>query len=224
MRKKTADKLLKKVVEDYDSIAESFDKTRQNSWSIFDLILPYIKDNDFVIDLGCGNGRVFGFLSTKKKIKYLGVEKSKNLLKKANENFKAQFIEGDMLKVPVENNLADVVIQSASLHHIPSRKLRNQAILEAKRILKNNGIFIISVWNLFQPKYKKYIYKAYLRSFLSLGKYDLRDTFIPWNNTVKRYYYAFKPKELKSMLEKNGFQILLENIGDNILFICKKTQ
>ena len=61
MRKKIAEKLRKKVVEDYDNIAGEFDSTRKNEWEEFELILPYIENNDYVVDLGCGNGRILSF-------------------------------------------------------------------------------------------------------------------------------------------------------------------
>ena len=31
---------------------------------------------------------------------------------------------------------------------------------------------------------------------------------IPWNNKLNRYYYAFKPAELKSLIQKSGFPII----------------
>jgi hypothetical protein len=90
------------------------------------------------------------------------------------------------------------------------------------RILKEKGTLIITVWNLFQPKYKKYIWKSRLRHILSFGKYDSRDTFIPWGKTgVNRYYYAFKPKEFIKLVD-NKFEIIKEIKGNNLIYICRK--
>jgi len=225
MRKKTAKKLLKKVVKDYDNIAKEFNTSRKYSWREFESFLPHIKTDDYIADLGCGNGRFLQFLKDKKiKIKYIGIDNSKNLLKAAKKSHgKTQFIHGDLINLPLENSHLDTIASIASFHHIPSKELRNKAAGEMYRILKPNGILLITVWNLFQPKYKKYIWQSRIKSLFSFGKYDLRDTLIPWGKEgVKRYYYAFTAKEIKSLLEKNGFKILEEKKGNNFTLICQK--
>ncbi len=225
MNKKTAKKLLKKVVEDYNSISDDFNTTRQYDWKEFESFLPHIKNNQKIADLGCGNGRFYKYINNKRDISYLGIDNSKGLLEKARKAHKAEFIEGDLLSIPLANENIDIAIAIASFHHIPSKELRVKSLKEIKRILKKDGKFILTVWNLFQPRYKKYIWQAVLRSILSLGKYDMRDTFIPWAKTgVKRYYYAFKAKELRKLLEENGFEILEEKIRRNITIICRKKQ
>lgn len=223
MNRKTAKKILQKVKKDYNKIASEFDQTRKRDWEEFEKLLPYLKDNQKMVDLGCGNGRFFRFLKKHKKIKYTGIDISENLLKEAKKAFpKAKFISGDLLDIPIKEKV-DTVVSIASLHHIPSKKLRQKAVKEMGGILKKDGILMIMVWNLFQPKYKKYIWKARIKSLLSLGKYDMRDTFIPWGKTgVDRYYYAFESEELKNLLIRNGFEVLEEKTGNNLSFICKK--
>ena len=56
-----------------------------------------------------------------------------------------------------------------------------------KRILKDKGILIISVWNLWQKKYWKELLLGFLRSIITLGTYDNNDTFIAWGKKEKRY-------------------------------------
>ena len=111
----------------------------------------------------------------------------------------------------------------ASIHHIPSQELQGKAIQEIHRILKPTGIAIITVWNLHQPKYKKYIWYSWIKWLLSLGAYDINDVFIPWGNSgINRYYHAFTKTELEKLIKKNGFEIIKYEITDNIIFICKK--
>lgn len=231
MKGKTAQKILTKVKKDYEDISEDFNITRKSDWKEFHLFLDYIKDGSYLADLGCGNGRFYSFIHKHRKIKYVGVDNSPKLLKYAEEQLKntksltePKFLLGDLLNVPLKAAEIDVTVSIASLHHIPSREFRQEAIKEMFRILKKNGILIISVWNLFQPKYKKYIWKSRLQHILSFGKYDCRDTLIPWGKSgVKRYYYAFTPNELRKLLEENGFEIISEHITNNFVFICKKS-
>jgi ubiquinone/menaquinone biosynthesis C-methylase UbiE len=102
------------------------------------------------------------------------------------------FLEGDMTKIPLEDDFCDVVCAIASFHHVPSDRLRLVALKEMIRIMKSDGVLVLSVWNLFQAKYKKYVIWSYLKWLISFGKFDLRDTFIPWGNSgIRRYYHAF---------------------------------
>ncbi len=222
MRETTAISLLKKVVKDYTEISEEFDKTRKNKWEEFDKFLKYIKDNNVVADVGCGNGRFYQFLKKHRKTKYIGIDNNKKLLEKTKKEKNAKFIKGDLLKIPLKKESVNTVLEIASLHHIPSAKLREKAIKEVSRVLKKNGIFIVSVWNLFQPKYIKYLKKAFIRAIITLGKYESRDTFIPWGKKTERYYYAFKEDELQKLLKKNEFEILEKEKNNNIVFICRK--
>ncbi len=215
MNETVAKKLLKKVVDDYDSIADSFDKTRKNQWREFEIFLPYIKNNANFADIGCGNGRFLKFLEKHKRVNYIGIDNSSNLLDKAKkENPEASFILGDMLEIPLNDNSQDVIGSIAAFHHLPSKELRKTAISEFSRILKENGILLITVWNLFQKKYEKFIGKN--------PDYGDQDSFIPWGKSgIDRYYYAFKLNELKKILE-DKFEMIQYHRGNNFVLICRK--
>lgn len=225
MREKTAKKLLKKVVEDYDNISEEFSQTRENLvWKDFDELVPYLKDGIRLVDLGCGNGRLYKFIQTKNKnVNYLGIDNNENLLKNAKLKDPDKFILGDLTAIPLDTMTVNLVAAIASFHHLPSKKLRKKSLEEIHKILRDDGILVMTVWNLFREKYKKHIWKGYLRWIYTLGKYDKRDTFVPWSDSgIKRYYYAFKTEELRKLLEECGFEIIKQRTDENILFICKK--
>lgn len=227
MKDKIAKELMTKVIKDYDKIAEEFDNTRNHSWKEFEIFLKYIENDDKIADLGCGNGRLFEFLKKNRQIQYIGVDNSKNLLKLAKKKYKnntnAKFLEGDLINTNLETDSIDTITAIASFHHLPGKDTRKKSLQEMHRILKDKGILIISVWNLFQDKYKKYVWKARLKHIVSLGKYDWRDTMIPWGKTdVHRYYYAFKVKELQQLLETHGFKVLETIIDNNFVFICQR--
>lgn len=227
MKEKIAKQLLSKIIKDYDRIAEEFDNTRNHSWKEFEIFLKYIENNQKIADLGCGNGRLFEFLKKNRQIDYVGVDNSKNLLELAKKKFhndsNAKFLEGDLINTKLKTDSIDVITAIASFHHLPGKNARKESLKEMHRILKDKGILIISVWNLFQDKYKKYVWKARLKHIVSLGKYDWRDTLIPWGKTgIDRYYYAFKIKELHQLLETHGFKVLEIAIDNNFVFICQK--
>jgi tRNA (uracil-5-)-methyltransferase TRM9 len=222
MRENTAKAILENVKKTYSDIANDFSKSRNNKWNEFDSFLEFIENKDNVADIGCGNGRFYKFLREKRDSKYVGIDNNKELLKEARHLNKADFIEGDILKIPLEERSQDVTVCIAALHHIPSKKLRNQAIEELARITKPKGHLLLSVWNLLeQEKYKKYVVKAFVKWLYTMGKFEKRGLFIPWQKERDRYYYAFKESELEKMLDKD-FKIIKKTKGNNIVLICEK--
>lgn len=234
MNKNTAKKLLKKVREDYTQIASEFSQTRQRPWKDFSLFKPYINPGDKIADIGCGNGRLYSFLSKIPNISYTGIDNNETLIKFAQKNYSStHFLVADLLNLP-RGVKYDILFSIASLHHIPSQELRNKSVREMNQILKKDGTAIITVWNLFQKRYRKHIFKSLFNFIVQLGRCDWNDTFIPWGKgEVNRYYHAFTPRELKKLFSANGFiveKILYTKKGHivpflkshNICLICKK--
>jgi tRNA (uracil-5-)-methyltransferase TRM9 len=218
VKESTAKKLLTDVTESYNLIANEFSDTRAYSWEEFDFFKPYLFENAEILDLGCGNGRLINFLDhffLGNHYRYLGIDNSENLLDKAHQQFPDKvFIPGDQLNIPVESHQVDVLFDIAAFHHLPSRDLRIQALMEMKRVLKPRGVLIISVWNLWQKKYWKAILSGFFRSFLSFWDLSFNDLFIPWKSSrngaimTKRYYHNFLPFEIKALVKKSGFRII----------------
>jgi len=231
MKEKTAKELLKKVEKDYGQIAEDFDKTRKWLWPEFDFFKKYTKPNQTILDFGCGNGRLYELFED---INYIGIDNNKNFIKIAQKNYpSAKFVFGNLIELP-STYQADLIFSIATFHHIPSVKLRKKSIQVLNQNLKQDGVLILTVWNLFQKKYFKYVLMAILRFIYTFGKYDWNDTFIPWGKSgIKRYYHAFTPNELKRLFKKSHFEIIdmfytkKGNkvpflLSHNICLICRK--
>ena len=222
MKESTAKQLLKKVENDYDLIAEEFSDTRKWLWPEFDNFKKYLKDRQTILDLGCGNGRLYELLKDLKDLKYIGIDNNKKFVQLAKEKFKnINFLYGNALSIPYPGKV-DILFNIASFHHIPSKLLRIKCVQEMKKILKPNSVLILTVWNLFQPRYFTYVLKSLFNYFIQLGKYDWNDTFIPWGDKkVKRYYHAFTKRELKKLFVKNGFEILEFTSNHHHCLVCK---
>jgi len=97
----------------------------------------------------------------KKDIDYIGIDSSEKLIKLAKKNFpeqKDKFQVGDILNLSLDDNTFNTVFSIAVLHHIPGKELQIESLKEIKRVLKKDGILIITVWNLWdQEKYSHYI-------------------------------------------------------------------
>ncbi len=213
MREKKAKKLLQEVQKTYNAIAEEFSKTRQFIGKEFEFFKPLLRENQSIVDLGCGNGRLLIFL--KKNLKtfhYTGVDNSENLLTEAKklypETSDIQFIESDMLTIPLSDLETDLIFSLRAFHHLPTEKLQLQALHEMKRILKKNGLLILTVWNLWQKDYAQELGKAFIHTIMTFGRSSFRDIYIGWNTKHKRYYHAFTEGKLKKLVHKAGFELL----------------
>ena len=82
MKKDLVEILLKKVSDEYDYLADNFSHTRQRQWDDTQKLAGYVKDNDRILDWGCGNGRLYQ-LFVDKNISYLGIDNCRGLIQKA---------------------------------------------------------------------------------------------------------------------------------------------
>lgn len=225
MNKKKAQELLYHIKKTYNEIAEEFSASRQYIGRDFEIFKKYLRNGQRIVDLGCGNGRLISFLEKNlEKFEYLGIDNSGAILKEALKNHPGyQFINGDQLKLPLLDNSVDIFFNIRAFHHIPSKRLRLLALKEIHRTLKDNGLLILTVWNLWQKKQTKHLIFAMIRYIFSLGSYHYKDTFIPWGKQKqRRYYHAFTKNELKKLFYEAGFTIVELNKDRDIGVVAKK--
>jgi SAM-dependent methyltransferase len=108
-----------------------------------------IKKGDTVIDLGSGAGNdcFVARAEAGETGKIIGIDFTPEMIEKARENVKRrgytniEFIQGDIENMPLESNLADVIVSNCVLNLVPNKKA---AFNEIYRVLKPNGHFSIS--------------------------------------------------------------------------------
>ena len=209
MRKKTSDQIRHGVVDSYGAIAGEFDQTRVRQWPEFEGFSTYVLSGDKILDLGCGNGRLFEILKPK-KIDYLGVDNNSALIDKAKSRFPdAEFQLGDMVDLELPDRCFDVVFSVAVFHHIPGPALRTKSIRQIRRVLKDRGILILTAWNLFQWRFAWAWALSLLSFIVHFGfKCSWNDLWVSWGNfPLKRYYHAFLPNELLRYFPKDEWVI-----------------
>lgn len=184
---------------DYNSIADKYSRVREKDWPEFNFLFDkYLLPNDKVLDLGCGNGRFYQSFKNK-EVDYLGIDVSSKLIEITKNNHP----EGKFEVSSVDSILSDSfdkVYSIAVLHHIPSHEFRLNFLKEIKRVLKDNGSLILTVWNL-KDKIKK-------RSFLDWFRLDKGDVFLPWYGSRDTYFHCFNLEELIQLLKEVGFEII----------------
>lgn len=239
MNETDAKMLLEKTKRDYDLIADGFSATRERPLEQFGFLFGrYLKKGDKVLDLGCGNGRYVPFF-LEKSAKYVGQDFSKELIGIAKGKFpKEQFIVGEATMLPYPDRDFDRVFCLAVLHHIPSRRMRKKVFCEAARVLKKEGVFVATVWDLRPLKilssrnWKRMAgyFKSQVSVAVGRSKLDFGDFFIPWRGSLMRYLHAFSLGELKDLARAAELEIIEAGItGErsregNLYIVAKKTQ
>jgi arsenite methyltransferase len=108
-----------------------------------------IKKGDVVIDLGsgAGNDAFIARHETGDAGKVIGIDFTPAMIDKARKNAEArgfnnvEFRQGDIEKMPVTSNAADVIVSNCVLNLVPDK---NAVIQEIYRVLKPGGHFSIS--------------------------------------------------------------------------------
>ncbi len=108
-----------------------------------------IKEGDTVIDLGSGAGND-AFIARSivgEKGKVIGIDFTEKMIDKARSNANklgfnnVEFRYGDIERMPVTANIADVIVSNCVLNLVPNKK---QAFAEMFRVLKPGGHFSVS--------------------------------------------------------------------------------
>jgi len=220
MKDRNTEKILSELEQGYDLIADKFSGTRVFMWRDLEFIKDYTKPDYKILDFGCGNGRLAGFLNDNHK-EFVGVDISQKLINIAKQRYsseKTKFIKVDPLstKLPFENNYFNTIFSIAVFHHFPSKKYAQKIAKELHRVLKPGGKIIVTVWNLWQKQYLKYHQKS------NKNWIEANIPFKSGEKVFNRYHHPFRMGELKSLFCEAGFKTLKTKEGWNLLYIGKK--
>lgn len=203
--------IIQKTKEDYNRIARSFSATRRYVWPELEQFKNLIKNEQKILDWGCGNGHLLQLFSGK-NVTYYGLDQSPELIKIARELWSDQINQGQakfyctahrQKKFPA--NYFDLVFLVASFHHLPDDEIRLKLLREIYLAMKIGAKLIMTVWNLQSPWAKSQLAKDW-------QKIGDNDYLIPWKDQqpkilAMRYYHHFSKQELSSLLAAAGFKI-----------------
>ena len=199
----------------WDAIAEQWHHFRQGKVeTVYGFLGKYCDKKGKILEIGCGNARnLIPF--AKLNFECYGVDFSKKMLENADKyarknNVNIRLLKSDMTSLSFEDDYFDYVLYVSSLHHLDNEEKRLKALKEAYRVLKKNGLMLLSVWNKLQFRF---IFRS-------------KDLDISWRFKDKkydRYYHLFDYFELRKLVKIANFSILEYNIfGGNLVFVLKK--
>ncbi len=164
---------------------------------VYDWCGKFISKDSLCLDLGCGDGYGTKMLALSAR-EVIGIDKNKNVINNASDkyggdNCSFKYYNGKI--IPFPSNTFDIVFSFHVIEHV-----RNDLnfISESYRVLKNNGIFILTTPN------------KILR---------LPNNIAPWNVFHIREY---EPRELKILLEKKFKEV--EILGISAVSDVKKIE
>jgi len=234
---------LNNLMSAYSTISEYYTRTKRKPWKdfkeylhkIFNLIdLSRIQ---LICDIGGGNGRNLILFQEFKK-QFILCDLSFKLLEKSvlSPNSANHLVNLEMTSLPFREKSYDLVLLIAAVHHLDNRVDVISTFTEIKKILDENGFFILSVWY----KWKK---DTRLKMIFDLAVFPIKklfnanwrfgDYYLPWKNSegkviAKRYYHLFSRRELIKLIKKAGFKIVDISIlggksgSDNIFVLLQK--
>ncbi len=213
------DQLLAINREFYGRFGNQFSATRQRLQPGVKKILNSIKQDESVLDLGCGNGYFLHEVSRRgHKQTLLGADFSLPLLRDAEsqpEGFSARFMEIDITKLSVIGNqllITDswsLITAFALLHHIPSHEIRLDILRAVQKLLKPNGKFILSNWQFLNSEKLKARIQPWAKVGLSNSDVDEGDYLLDWRSGGEglRYVHHFSVRELLALAGQAGMRV-----------------
>lgn len=196
------------AVEFYDTEAASYDRSRYENKSglrmdrfhklVLDKILAAeCSQKDNVLELGCGTGRLLPFMA-KRAESLTGIDVSSGMLDVARRRNKdcglnnVRLIPGNAADMPFPDNHFDMVYSVLVINLIKDYK---RVFCEVRRIIKNGGVFLLSVPN---------IASIYFPAGFIVNR---RGKAFGKNSSGYRYSHWFSIREIKSALAEADFKV-----------------
>ena len=195
-----------------------YKKYTTNKYSFADWLFDKykFKENISILELGCGNGSHWENRIDKlpKGCKLILSDFSDGMLDLVKEKYSqydnVSFEKIDIQSIPFEDNSFDMIIANHMLFHVPDL---NKALLEVKRVLKNNGLFIKVVPNIYylrelresinMPLYSNAdaVEHNLITKFNIIDKYSLKYN-LPI--TKEEYVFLFNMTPIKNKINYHG--------------------
>ena len=197
------------VKDVYELISKHFSNTRAFTWSWISDFVNSLEKNSLILDIGCGNGRNMEF----NNYNFIGIDNCDGFLNICREK-KLNVLNANMTNIPLLSNIFDAIICIASFHHLSTNLSRLNSLLEMKRLLKNNGKILLSIWSINQPLKTKKVFKKYGDTIVTYNKFG---------TIYERYYYIFKIEEIKKLFIQCGLLLIKHDYDcGNEIFILSK--
>jgi len=186
-----------------------------------------------ILDLGCGNGRFYGFLlnNLQRPFQYVGLDTNQFLIDKAKERYNypnAKFILENIGNIDhLFDYKFDLIVLFGVMHHIPGEQTRIKMLVKARNLLASSGYLVFTTWKFLDiPRISKDIVnpntpigaQIYQELGLSENELALNDYILDWQRgiTAYRYCHYYTSEEVQELTKRAGLRIVDTYEADGI--------
>jgi tRNA (uracil-5-)-methyltransferase TRM9 len=201
----------------YNTVADDFDSTRQQAWSGWETLLPYLKTPLSVLDVGCGNGRFGLFLAQHLTgpIQYHGIDNNSALLQHAHvalADLDAEFETRDIIDHPPDKGSYDLVAVFGVLHHVPGAEQRLELMHTLAQRVAPGGLLAFACWRFYEyERFRQRIvpWPADLAA-------DPNDFLLDWRHGANaiRYCHYVDDTEHRALIQATGLKEVVSYRAD----------
>ena len=163
---------------EWEGMADRWDRARRRAWPEVARFAESFPKGARILDLAAGNGR-HGVLARKEGARPVAADFSRSLLAFAQERG-LECVQADARDLPFRPRSFEGGLFVAGLHCIPGRAARVGALAEVRRVTREGGRVLVTVWSRFRE---------------GLSGWNVPDADVPWGD-VDRYYHFYTPLEL----------------------------
>jgi SAM-dependent methyltransferase len=213
----------------YATVANDFDKTRQQPWQGWIKVVAHsaCTQCQSVIDIGCGNGRFANFVTDKNMAGYLGLDNNPGLLKQAQQyaehfdlfRLKSFDLINALIDKSASREIAALVKESGFkkpllitlfgvIHHVPSKTMRQTLLNEISKLMTTNDVAVISCWQF--DRIPSLIKRQINPTQLEIKNIEEGDYILDWQRgtTAFRYCHLVTEKEMKELTKNAQLEII----------------
>ncbi|MES2216810.1 MAG: class I SAM-dependent methyltransferase [Pseudomonadota bacterium] len=141
---------------------------------IIEELSKYVDKDSFILEYGCGYGRILAELSVKGYKNLHGIDFSEEMLQRGHKQYPQLDLQlNDGYKIPFPDNSVDAVLLFTVLTCIASDADQVAVLTEIKRVLKPNGILYLSDFLLGEDEKNLKRYEANKEKYNTYGVFEL---------------------------------------------------
>lgn len=185
-----------------DAFGADFSQDGFSNIKQIDMILQYIphKDNVHILDIGCGNGKMLGYLQKKKDAHIYGFDYSEEAINTAQFLFpkNSEFKVGIIGEIDYPEEAFDVIISMDTMYFAKDITV---FVAQIKKWLKKNGLFFVGYQEGDVIPKTESIYTTMLSKALVMNgmNYDAIDI-------TEQTYELLRKKRISAIVHQNEFE------------------
>lgn len=184
----------------WETIATSFDRTRNRAWPHVAAFLRDLPPGARVLDVMAGNGRHTKAILDA-GLHAIALDWSRPVMRLVQPRYpKAHVAVAEASQLPLAQATIDAAIFVAGLHSIPKAEERQRSLSDLRRVMRPAGLAQVTVWSRNAPRFRQ--------MGLPEGPTDVA---IPWRaegHDEQRFYHLYTPQSLHAAAVRAGWTVL----------------